>query len=155
VPAQSKTSFLDDWLSKRKIAKPATPAGKAQKTEIRSQQPPSQPVAPPHKEHEEKVIQPIHDLHEPLIKKNISSEALESQEVDQIANELRKNLALQPSPQESPAHKNVVTPQTAPNKEEGELPKLKPPQPRKQHQDENDTIAIDEDGNLIYRQPKE
>lgn len=167
VPPQPKTSFLDDWLSKRKVAKPATPAVKPPTPHVPAQQA-TQPVPVPtqpakadqptsqsHKEHEEKVIQPLHDLHEPLIKKNISSEALESQEVDQIANELRKNLAMQPAPQETSVHKNVVAPQAAADDEEMALPKLKPVQTRKQHQDENDTIAIDEDGNLIYRQPKD
>jgi hypothetical protein len=107
------------------------------------------------KEHEQKVIQPLHDLHEPLVKKNISSEALEQQEFNQIADELRKNLGdHSATPQTAATPQAIITPQTQENNEEP-LPKLKPITARPAHTDENDTIAIDQDGNLIYKKTEE
>jgi hypothetical protein len=160
-PAPAKNSFLDDWLSKRKVTKPAPqpapivkqPVPPRQASPARVKKPTPSPRKP--KEHEQKVIQPLHDLHEPLVKKNISSEALEQQEVNQIADELRKNLGdHSATPQTAATPQAIITPQTQENNEEP-LPKLKPITARPAHTDENDTIAIDQDGNLIYKKTEE
>jgi hypothetical protein len=154
APSQPKTSFLDDWLSKRKVAKPAV---KPQPAATPHPQPTPPPPAPTQAapvspklatEHEKKVIQPIHDLHQPLVKKNISSEALEQQEVNKIADELRKDLG---EHQQAASHVTTPTLQVA---TDPALPKLKPAAPKPQA-DENDTIAIDQDGNLINKKPSE
>ena len=182
APAQPKTSFLDDWLSKRKVAKPTSPAAHASKPSVQSQKGTTEPVSAPTpqseavvvpqpseapaqqrvvsspaqspKEHGEKTIEPLHDLHQPLMKKNISSEALEMQEVNQIADELRKNLSEHKQVNKPHSTAKVVTPQSKPD-DLPELPKLKPATARPAHTDENDTIAIDQDGNLIYKKTDE
>jgi len=170
-------SFLDEWLNKRKAAKPATISqpslGGASHT-------PASPVSAPHhmtaykrepalskidedehKSSTHKVIKPLHDLrHSPLEKKNISSEALELEEVNEIAQELKKNLGEHPEPQLGKSKlkiADVPQEQIPPKVEDAvELPpvSVKPqldPQPIRDHPDENDTIQIDQDGNLVYR----
>jgi hypothetical protein len=91
----------------------------------------------------DKVIQPVHDLHKPLVKKNISSEALELQEVEQIAQELHKDLDTQ-------KHQPSVMPSSAPV-----ATAPKPITPKfNAHNEETDTIVIDQDGNLVYKDPE-
>jgi hypothetical protein len=183
APQQPKNSFLDEWLSKRKVKpvpKPAAahrkpapapvpkptaspaPAGAQPKPAASKQnQPAPQVPAEPGSTH--KVIQPLHDLHKPLEKKNISSEALESQEIDRIAEELKKDLkSKQPKPETpAPADRAVIKP-TQPHAEEvakSEETELKLPKTKKQmstdHPEESDTILIDKEGNVTFRQTEE
>lgn len=164
-PAQPKASFLDDWLSKRKIEKPlkpaatvSTPRAAAQPSSphLSSNEPKSVSAATgPPMEHEKKVIQPIHNLHQPMVKKNISSETIEKQEVNEIADELRKNLEEHKKVAAStPLMTPVVTPELQTDTEP-ELPILKPVSASRSRIDENDTIYIDQDGNLQHKKSDE
>lgn len=192
APAPQKASFLDDWLSKKKISKPAVPpraapAHKPPKHNVPSPAPMidhSAPAAmPTHQTHspapkpsiaapaakqqptkshnvakegsEHKIIQPLHDLHKPSGLKNISSEALEMEEVNQIAAELKKDFkqADKPAPNQptQPAKPTTQQPAQHHKTDTEELPTLKVKPRAKNLADENDTIAIDQDGNLIYK----
>lgn len=163
--AANKPTFLDEWLSKRKVAKPKptlpapnrpTPAAgslsaasEAKPVQDAALQPKPANDKPLHQSvsHKEgsgnKVIQPVHDLHKPLVKKNISSEALELQEVEQIAQELRKDLDTQKH--QLPVMPGATPAAVAPNPV---APKFNP------HNEENDTIVIDQNGNLAYKNPE-
>lgn len=163
VPAGgSQPSFLDEWLSKRKVTKPAQPLAPTPMHKVpphhtdptvrQQAEPKVDPPTPQRTElhgpgSEHKTIKPIHDLHKPFTKKNISSEALEMQEVKEIAAELRKDLGEQPKPVSSPPQPS------APSATEN--PSLPPMQHHVPQSDDNDTIAIDQDGNLVYKKPEE
>ncbi len=168
----AKASFLDEWLSKRKVAKPEVvlPQSVAQPVTTPALAPhtPPQPSvvesgSQPHSTpvsnsvtpgtaskngSEHKTIQPLHDLHKPVVK-NISSEIQSSQEVEQIAQELRKNLA-------SPVAAESTAPTLSTTKPLGQqnLPKIQPHPKTINRNDENDTIVIDQDGNLVYKEPE-
>jgi hypothetical protein len=183
TPPQPQNSFLDEWLSKRKvksvpkpagshpkpapapISKPSTPAAQAAVPKPSAPKPSHQPAPHPAGEpgSTHKVIQPLHDLRKPLEKKNISSEALESQEIDRIAEQLKKDLETKQSKAETPpqAEQAVIKP-TEPHAEEVakpdelelKLPKAKKPMPT-DHPEESDTILIDKEGNVTFRQTEE
>lgn len=157
-------SFLDEWLSKRKVAKPTPPIMAAPTHQTPSQSHPSSPspadvqqskpvtsaqpeLHGPGSEH--KTIKPIHDLHKPFVKKNISSETLEMQEVNEIAAELKKDLGgnAKPAPAVKPAE---------PTENDKKVLLESKPHSTPTHQGEdNDTIVIDKDGNLVYKQNEE
>ncbi len=153
-------------------------------TPVEHKNAPQSPSAKPAEQHHDegsshKVIQPLHDLHKKS-GMNISSEALALEEVNEIADELRKDLAehkdestqaespaqttSNPAPKSTQGSSEKDLPAAAPDTPvdlssqktdtdaEGALPQLQPRKKPLQH-DENDTIHIDPDGNLVYKAP--
>lgn len=125
-PAPSSgSSFLDDWLAKRRIGgaapAPATaPAGPPRATA----------TAPPPKSP----------------KSNVTGNALDTKEVSNIADELRSQLAQKSQPsQKQPA----PAPENIPPKQAGEV-KVRQQDPAAAQKDE-DTIVIDRDGTFHVR----
>lgn len=110
-----------------------------------------------------KVIQPLHDLHKPLAKKNISSEALEIEEINEIAHELKKDLGSK-NPQPKQFDAETTKPESV-NKSEtqneavDEAEALKTISSNKENNKQNnmpttkdsgDTISIDHEGNITF-----
>jgi hypothetical protein len=185
-PASAGSSFLDEWLQKRKQPAPAAPAP-APRAAPAPQPMATQPTAPspslqlhsspaPSQEtrqsankpepalstmHHEKVVAPPH--HDSQASKNISSSEIDQSEIDKIASELKEDLsessrhnakpkvdAPEPKPTAQPATKPTPT-----EPDELQLPKL-PQAPRPaQHPDAEDTIYIDQEGNLVQKNPTE
>lgn len=161
----SKPSFLDEWLNKRKAVPRSSTTGSAPG-------PVPIPAAPPQPAQTEKKVAPPKDLpvehksSKPVVTvakrtpgpepkpatpttpaiKNISSESLELQEVNKIAKELRKEL---PGSSVQPPTKEAKLPK-APASLANEQ---KPAKPAVAPDHEDDTIAIDADGTLIYKNP--
>jgi hypothetical protein len=172
------SSFLDEWLQKRKQpatrkptaapahAKPfSAPTSKPAPTTLAAK--PIEPArqtadfAPPanaampgvavHKGHHERTIAP--PKHEDRGLKNISSQELDQGEIDDIASQLKHGLdASTPKPTAAA----TVTPTAAPKKDDDdlpELPKLRPNPRPVEHNDAEDTIYIDQDGNFVLKKP--
>jgi hypothetical protein len=122
-----------------------------------------------HKGHHERTVEPPkHDT-----TKNISSQQLDQNEIDKIASELKEDLSesVQQGKEKRRSESNrsehaqaehviepgaqVVKPNAQQESEELKLPKL-PQTPRPaQHQDAEDTIYIDQEGNLVLKNPAE
>lgn len=120
-PQGGQSSFLDEWLAKRRAAT-ASPAGAASSA--------TPGVSP--------TTSGSADFSDAQTSRNISSNSIDSKEVSSIADELRQNMA---KPQ-------LPTPATAPIITENE--------PRKDHGtlEHDDTIVIDKDGNLEFKETK-
>jgi hypothetical protein len=123
---------LDDWLSKRGQPKPAATAASGA------------PAAPAPAAAQSA---PAPQAQDTSSTKNISSEAVEKQEVDKIAEELKQYLkkSKQPSEKKAEPAEQIIAPTPASGKKtDGEIP-LNPP---KHKTAAEDTIYIDQDGNL-------
>jgi hypothetical protein len=158
------SSFLDEWLQKRKQVPPTAPAAapstrpataptapaapKAIKQpQAVSQTAPGQKPATAPLEGSQRLPKAANPAPSPK-PKNITSEQIDQKEITKIAKELKQDLAANTpkSKQETPAA-NIAKP------EEPAVLAAKP-QPLAEH-DSDDTIAIDQEGNLIYKKPEE
>jgi hypothetical protein len=88
---------------------------------------------------------------------------LENQEIDRIAEQLKKDLKSKQHKEEAPASADqaVIQPTephadevAKPEETELKLPKAKKPLPS-DHPEESDTILIDREGNVTFRQTEE
>lgn len=140
--SMAKPSFLDDWLGKRKVAKTAPrPVVVPKKTpQTASPASPPQPVqaspAPP--------TTPTSVNQAAPVKPASTEQAVDLNEVQEVAHELRKASEGQPAPEKTKdaatAPKAAAKPASAGNKPGA---------------DETDTITIDQNGNLIYKNSQE
>jgi hypothetical protein len=126
-------------------------------------------------EHHELVIQPPAKKKKKLDLKNISSEQLDQEEIGEIAEAIKQDLkpkpsavvkpAPQPKKSEAAAPRQPVQPKAQPKAEsnaaseaelELKLPPKKPQTPEQKEgaQEANDTITIDEHGNITFHEPE-
>ncbi|MCA9325776.1 type IV secretory system conjugative DNA transfer family protein [Candidatus Saccharibacteria bacterium] len=151
----------------RAVAPPAPVQPQPQPTTQAAPSSPQQPAAPekpkPKKshseEHHELVIQPPKHDKPSLDLKNISSDQLDQEEIGQIAQQLKQDLKPKGNKPFLKKKKQTMSPvEIKPNQatpaKEPELPTLpKGPKPVQGHQEADDTIVIDEHGNLTYKEP--
>jgi hypothetical protein len=130
----SGSSFLDEWLAKRKAVatgpvtgQPMAPRQMAGASPTGAPQPALQPIT---------QNGPVGPSKQPLASANISSSALEQQEVDTIANELKQQLSKANDP--APAQKSDTGSSA----------------PKGQGDDADNAIEIDQDGTLHLRGKK-
>jgi len=182
APAQAQPAAPAAPPSQPPATPQAVPPLAAQPAPPAQPQPPAKPKStrrrrkPKDREHHELVIQPPKHDKKKIDLKNISSEQLDKFEIGQIAEELKQDLkpkqaapapvpappvvppAPKPQPKPMPAPQPKPAPAPPPTKEqEDELPPLPPKpvqRPPQSHQEANDTIVIDEHGNLTYREPE-
>lgn len=137
----SQSSFLDEWLAKRKAA---TGPVAAKPSTVPNNVPPQQAAAP--------VSAPESSQNQQV--RNISSNAIDSQEVSSIADELRQSLT-KPEEQKptSPAPAMQQASVQPPQQSATNPVPAQPPKPKTggvlEH---DDTILIDKDGNLQYKE---
>jgi hypothetical protein len=148
APKAGGSSFLDDWLQKRRqpsapnpqaAPKPSEapkPAMATPGTITTPKTPQMAPHAPETMHHEKVIAPPKHDQKA----NNITSEQIDKNEITKIADEIKHDLSSgkpQPAPFATPA---------APK------PEIKKPLVAKPlDHDEEDTIIIDQEGNLKYK----
>ena len=131
--SKSSSSFLDDWLAKRQTKAPVQ-----------------------HRPHEPRSDHPAST-------KNISSSSIDKGEIDQMAAQLRSNLAAQSEDQsDKPAKIENEPPKAHEKSKDDTLGKLSHPDTIKFQKtltdkyatnDESDTIYIDQEGELHSKQP--
>jgi hypothetical protein len=161
-------SFLDGWLNKKKTSRPATPAAPSAKkvtTIPKSTSSPAahsntSPVSPPkaslRPSPAAKLPKPTDDMPGmDLRPKNFSSEASEREEVDKIAKELRHDLGEHHAEKviQPPHNEEQVLHLPKPKGSTGVASTAAKPTAtlHKSETDPDDTIAIDQEGNLIVR----
>ncbi len=126
-----QSSFLDEWLAKRKATTPAKNPTPTATSKTDAQVPPKPAPAQPTPDDKLGSGSSV-NYKDTQNDHNISSNAIDSQEVNSIADELRQSLAKnEPSKGQQP----VVVP---PKKSDGLL-------------EHNDTIVIDQEGNFQYK----
>lgn len=144
VPGQS--SFLDEWLAKKRLSNDTVSA-----TET-SQVKPESDKASNHKTHPTNAAKKDKketDISDQQLGRNISSSSIDSQEVDSIADQLRQGLAkVNPSQAIETTSKNVPL---EPEKIDDQRMTANPKGGVLQH---NDTIYIDKEGNMLYKEPE-
>lgn len=119
-------SFLDEWLSKRPAASSTPVKPPVAVSDVSSALPAKAPAPAAPAPFSAPVASSVPAV--PKDPHNISSEELERQEVDKIADELKRDL-------------------------EGPKPVEKPVAPKVTHANDGDTIFIDRDGNLTQTEP--
>lgn len=134
--ASSQSSFLDEWLAKRKATTPS--ASTPPKATTLADQPAPQPVSNDVKLDSRSTSVPdAAGANE--APRNISSNAIDAQEVNSIADELRQGLAKKDTAKSTASSQDKPVPQS-------------PKQPKKDGLlEHNDTIYIDKEGNLQYK----
>jgi hypothetical protein len=133
----SGSSFLDEWLAKRRQAPPPTAAAGSPAIKPIQQKPLSQPKSEPAASSAaSKATETPEEPVKPAETRNISSSDIENEEVASIAQELKQSL----SKAEEPAE---VTPPVTDKRPATEVPET----PQEPALDE-DTIYIDRDGTL-------
>lgn len=146
TPAPGPTgtgSFLDEWLNKRSTAAGSPKAGPAVAAAPLSVAQPPAAGPTPFQSAAQPMPQPVADPH------NISSEELDKQEVDKIADELKRSMGdapMKPQPTPQPAIK-LEAPKPSAQSDVTEVPLNVPA--KQPSAPAGDTIAIDRDGNLI------
>lgn len=154
-------SFLDEWLSKRKYGSPSLPPSPWTKPKNPPSLPPSgspgvssmtpqavqspRTAPPPTQTGYSQPYQPV--VQAPR-GHNISSNSLEKDEVDGIARELKNELHRSAKVGAVPAQNNTAQHQHS-SSSEGEI------HLRKQTLQSEDTISIDQEGNMQHRIPRE
>jgi hypothetical protein len=138
TPPSSGSSFLDDWLNKRRSGQPQpSPAPfSPQPATVANGPAPAMQAPPPMAPSPAPAPSPSPNLSEPVTK-NISSGELEQKEVDKIAAELKQELDTPAAP--APAEAKPAEPKKATGHIE-----LKP--------GKDDTIFIDQEGTLHLNQ---
>ncbi len=149
VTPKPATSFLDEWLEKRKHTKPQVPDFSAKPPARQSSvapvvKPPASLTVPVPKPRSPKP--PVQELGT----KNISSEQIDQGEIDKIAEQIKQGLG---------GAQSAIVPKSEPTSASGGelvIDRPKKPQPKPLHaksaEDPDDTIYIDQDGNMIPRE---